>query len=95
MYPLPELGAADVIFVPNCSEHTEPRRDLDNAQAAGEAEVGVKPPSKPGVERLRAINIRDGDNHHFDLQICVCDGRKGCVITAHFVCEAGISCTLV
>jgi hypothetical protein len=49
------------------------RRELDDAEVVTGGEVGVEPPAEASVELLRAVDIRDGDDHHLELHV----GRPG------------------
>jgi hypothetical protein len=45
------------------------RRELNDAEAVIEREVGVKPPAEFGVEFFRAIDIRDGNYDRLELHV--------------------------
>jgi hypothetical protein len=45
------------------------RRELDDAEAVIEGEIGVEPPPELPEELLRAIDIRDGDDDRLKLQV--------------------------
>src|ERR1700722_5449558 len=45
------------------------RRELDYAEVFAVIEVGVEPPPELGVELLRAVNIRDGDDDDLELHV--------------------------
>jgi hypothetical protein len=45
--------------------------ELDDPEAVIEREVRVEPPPEAPVELLRAIDIRDGDDDHLELQVDV------------------------
>jgi hypothetical protein len=47
------------------------RGELDDPEAVIEREVRVEPPPEAPVELLRAIDIRDGDDDHLELQVDV------------------------
>jgi hypothetical protein len=47
------------------------RCELDDPEAVIEREVRVEPPPEAPVELLRAIDIRDGDDDHLELQVDV------------------------
>jgi hypothetical protein len=58
------------------------RRELDDSEAVIEGEVCIEPPPKVLVELLRAVDIRDGDDEHLELQV---DSRHtGRVVTLDF-----------
>ena len=59
------------------------RRKLDDPEAIIEAKVGVEPPTEPRVELLRAVDIRDGDDDHFELHV---DPRDARVDTTDYIC---------
>ena len=68
--PWAEPGAADVMFVPNWTEHPEPggvnwttRKPLSNG------EVGVEPPAEAAVELLRPVDVRDRDDDDLELHV--------------------------
>src|SRR3954447_4653492 len=48
------------------------RRELEHAEVGTVVEVGVKPPPDLPVELLRAVDIRNGDDDHFELHIYSC-----------------------
>ena len=52
------------------------RRELDDAEAVVEGEVGVEPPSETGVERLGPVGVSDRDDHCFELQVHVSETRR-------------------
>jgi hypothetical protein len=45
------------------------RRELDNPETVIEREVGVEPPAQFAMKLLRAVNIRDRNDDHFELHI--------------------------
>src|SRR5262249_30704806 len=50
------------------------RRELDDAEAVVEREVGVEPPTEALVERLRAVGVGDGDDGDLELHVDVRGG---------------------
>ena len=51
------------------------RRELDDAEAVVEREVGVEPPSEALVERLRAVGVGDGNHDDLELHVGVGAGH--------------------
>jgi hypothetical protein len=79
--PWAELGAADVIFVPNWIEQPEPGGvNWTTPEAVVEGEVGVEPPPEVPVERFHSVNIRDGDDGDLELHIDSRDARAHCCL---------------
>jgi hypothetical protein len=62
------------------------RRELDPAPVATSGEISVESPPEPCVKLLRAVDIRDGDDNHFELLVDFCGVRVAdCFVTADFV----------
>ena len=69
--PRTEPGAASVMPVPSAIEQAEPgRRELHEADLVADpvVVVGVEA-GLLGVERLRAVDVRDGDRHQLELPV--------------------------
>ena len=66
------------------------RRELDHAEIGAVVVVGVEPPPEARLERLRPVNIRDGDDDYLKLGIDSGDaGIAGRVLTEDFGCAHG------
>src|ERR1700722_12490447 len=59
------------------------RSELNHAEVATVVVVGIKPPSKPYVELLRPVHIRDGNNDDLKLRVDLRDA--GPIGTAHCI----------
>jgi hypothetical protein len=55
--------------------------ELDGAVVAV-PEVGVEPPAEGSVERLCAVEIRDGQGDHLELEVDLSDARTGARVFA-------------
>jgi hypothetical protein len=65
-------------------------RELDDPEAVIEPEVGVQPPPEPPIEFLHAVDIRNGDDDHFELHIDFRDaGVAPCALAGYFVGARG------
>jgi hypothetical protein len=77
------------------------RCELDQAEIFAGGAVNIEPPSDPLVKRLRAIDIRNGDDDDLELHVNSRDARVSCcVVTMDFIgahqylpCSAGIAVT--
>ena len=56
------------------------RRELDQAEIFAGGAVNVEPPSDPLVKRLRAIDIRNGDDDDLELHVNSRDPRVSCCV---------------
>src|SRR6516162_5161673 len=45
------------------------RRELDTAPVLTLGEIGVEPPAEILVERLRALDVGDGQDYHFEFHV--------------------------
>jgi hypothetical protein len=59
-------------------------RELDNAEAVIEGEVGIQPPPKIRVELLGPIHIRDRDHEHLELHVDTRGSWDNLVIGCYF-----------
>src|SRR6185312_6767827 len=64
------------------------RRELHDAEAVVEREVGVEPPPESRVEVLRAVGIRHRNHDHLELQVDVPGPLCPACLTAAFFCRA-------
>ena len=58
------------------------RRKLNHAEVFTADEIGVESPPEPPVELLRAVDIRDRDDHDLELHASFCDAGR--VVTPDF-----------
>src|SRR5579871_2261456 len=58
------------------------RRELDQSEIFAGGAVNVEPPSDPTVKLLRALDIRNGDDHYFELHVYSRDARVSCRVVA-------------
>ena len=63
-------GAAEVRPMPNWIEHPEPGGVNWTIRKSVAPEVRVEPPPEALVERLRAVDVRDGDDDGLELHVC-------------------------
>jgi hypothetical protein len=60
------------------------RRELDDAEAVIEGEVGIQPPPKVRVELLRPVDIGDRDDEHLEFHVDSRGSRDNLVIGCYF-----------